>query len=99
MITRYCTCGAAMRVRATPVTVEKWLAAEFQERHTGAGHGPATQTIAARARRREDLALIPREDASRVEVHCEACGGPCRNESDLDEGDLSETYPGSGIYE
>lgn len=30
-----------------------------------------------------DLALVPRKDASRVEVHCEACGGPCRDEGDL----------------
>jgi DNA-binding XRE family transcriptional regulator len=30
-----------------------------------------------------DLALIPREDAAQREPHCEDCGGPCRDETDL----------------
>ena len=32
-----------------------------------------------------DLALIPRKDTSKAEAHCEACGGPCRDESDMED--------------
>lgn len=51
---RYCLCGAAMQVRSTPPDLADRLAAEFDERHTGDDHGPATQQQAADVRRRAD---------------------------------------------
>jgi hypothetical protein len=61
-ITRYCLCGASMQVRSNPPDLAERLAGQFDVRHRGDGCGPTTQAKAAQARRRHDLALIPRED-------------------------------------
>ena len=56
VIRRYCRCGAAMSARSTPAATAEALAAEFDRRHTGDSHGPATQAQAARARAHEEQA-------------------------------------------
>lgn len=53
-LTRYCLCGAAMQVRSEPPALAELLAAEFDKRHEGDGHGPTSPATAAAARRRED---------------------------------------------
>lgn len=63
MIRRYCTCGAALRARSTPAAVAEALADQFDRHHRAEGCEPTTAAKAAQARRREDLALTPREDA------------------------------------
>lgn len=57
MITRYCLCGAGMRVRSTPPDMAARLAAEFDDLHSGDSHGPATQAQAAQVRRRDERRL------------------------------------------
>lgn len=50
-----------MHVRSVPRDLAEYLADQFDQRHSGEGHTPTTQARAARARRREDLALTLRE--------------------------------------
>lgn len=54
-ITRYCLCGASMKVTSTPAGLALTLDALFDDRHSpGNGHGPASAKQAAYARRRAD---------------------------------------------
>lgn len=56
-MTRYCLCGAAMKVRAEPDALVLRLTEEFEARHTGEGHEPVDAMTAWRARRREEEQL------------------------------------------
>lgn len=48
---RVCSCGATLSASSTPAHAAEYVAARFDEVHTGDGHHPATLVEAARARR------------------------------------------------
>jgi hypothetical protein len=56
-IERYCLCGASLRGRVAPAASASGLVAMFVEHHTGSGHGEATVSQAAQARRNEERVI------------------------------------------
>lgn len=70
---RHCLCGGSLKVGASSEKDAQFVAAAFDQLHSGDGHGPATAEQAARARWESRVQREPTPDPGDGRQWCRGC--------------------------